>query len=398
MKAIVDIITKLNNKVVLMMDANTVFEITDNKLLAFTKDADKSQAKVEIPLGSITVSGAISTVPTTNKMRGTHTAQLNKFLVRARAPIDHVLVLGPVTEPVTGPAITRAYIAQPDGNLMELKNPDTLTTPSVSITDHALVVSTFSDGSSYATFNIKGGNPFDKAWAEFVPDEYFSFFNDPAVKTHIDEIMSASFAKEVGVIKGKNYVSDPMFEPFNFNFANEDLPLVEIKERETVQININGTLIDIVKNASDQYVMPIIENIKPIHVEFIEAMVTDLNKVDKKKSTLACRQMFLEKGYLLLKFWYNVQKDTRIIKNGESLNSIFAKWYANTTRKISIYQMIRRAKEMYPNMKVMGIQEMPLGAAGDALKAEIESRVHCIVHMNNFEIKGNTRGAIIEFK
>lgn len=415
MKAIIEIVNKVKLPVILMVDANTVFEIAGNKLFAYSKDAKKSQARVEIPLGT-GVSGIISAVPTTNKMRSTHTAQLGKFLDHAFAPIDHILVFVPIDSPVSAMPIcssTTAYIANPHSYLENLYDSTTLTTSPFSISDHALVVSQFSDNKAYATFNIKGGNPLDKAWAEFIPNEYFGFFTDPAVIAHIENIMCASFAPVLAnadreaslkVIRGKNFVSDPMFEPFNFNFANEDLPLAEIREHGVVRIIINEIVIDLTKNGADQYVLPVLPTLKPIHLEFIDAMVTDLNKVDKKKGTLECRRMFLEKGYLLLRFWYNVQRDMTVLKDGYSLNRIFAEWYAKSERKVLIWQMISREKEARPELKVVGIQEMPLGAAGDALKVQIESElqrkfpgIKVCVHMNNFEIKGNTRGAIVEF-
>jgi hypothetical protein len=58
--------------------------------------------------------------------------------------------------------------------------------------------------------------------------------------------------------------------------------------------------------------------------------------------------------------------------------------------------MIQLAKNLYPNLKVIGIQEMP--KEGEQLKKEIEDNVSpkCFVYLSYLPSK-NTQGVIVVF-
>ena len=145
----------------LMCDANTQFVIEEGALVAYSKDdsvkpSDPAKFHQFIMKEGIRITGVIAGVPTSNKMRGAHTAQQDKSFKRVTAAIDHVLGFNCRGRIVS----TEVYVLGDSGKLERVQNADTMTTSPISIPDHAFVVSTYEDGDVFATGNIKGGKCF----------------------------------------------------------------------------------------------------------------------------------------------------------------------------------------------------------------------------------------------
>jgi hypothetical protein len=110
----------------------------------------------------------------------------------------------------------------------------------------------------------------------------------------------------------------------------------------------------------------------------------------------------LTKGYLLLNYWQNVQNDKTILIDGISLNSIYKDWYNLSTKKTSIGKMVRMAKMLHLNLKVISLQEMPKDEANassilkDIEENNISNNYSLSIHMLD-NVSGNTRGAMIVF-
>ena len=363
-----------DKQIILMFDANTQFEIKDNSIFAFSKSNEKDRKEFLLQSG-ITISGFISSVPTSNKMRGPHTAQLNKMLDPVTATIDHVIVFN-------GPKVvdTKSYVLDSNGNLKEIVDSITLTTSPNSIVDHALVVSTNEKGESYASLNIKGGDLEDKAWAEFIPQTYYNFFNNPIVTAQLDELLTNAFNIYIGIIKSKNFLSTPRCKIFDINLSNKLIPSIVIHDENTVHVYTTPTkYIIISKNQSGQFVNTSETN------EWINIFVQDLNNPE-------CRQFMLERGYKLLNFWYDVQNDKTVLIDNMSLSSVYDEWRQSTTKKVSIAEMVRLAKANHPNLRVISLQEMPKDETAEKIIEGIDG-----VTFMSSNAPGSTRGAIIVF-
>jgi hypothetical protein len=383
--------THKEKKCILMMDANSQFRIEGSTLHVFSKD-DPAIGEV-IDLEDNIFKGIISPFPTSNKMRGIHTAQLNKYLVPVNATIDHIFMFNGNNDNFIN---TLPYIISNERELLEIRDNNTLTISPISIPDHAFVISTDSNGISYGTLNIKGGNVDDKAWAEFIPAEFYNYFMRN--KSYIDSIITDTFSNietDLKKITAKNYLSNPRFKLFDVNLSNEDVPDIYINSQtNSIKIIFGSTIINIVKNCESNIYFSIDDTskLKNIQVYFIRLLLDELNDETENYNK---RNFFISKGFLLLKLWYNIQKDTNII-NGGSLSDIFNQWYEKTKNKIPIHVMIQLAKNLYPNLKVIGIQEMP--KEGEQLKKEIEDNVSpkCFVYLSYLPSK-NTQGAIVVF-
>jgi hypothetical protein len=379
---------------ILMMDANTQLELlADGNLRIFSKDPPTPKKPVpdtetltDIP----PVRGMISSVSTSNKMRGVHTAQLDKSFKKINAVIDHVLSFN---KPDITATATLAHVLNSAGELVE-KDDATATTGPNSIPDHALVVSTFSDGSKFGTLNIKGGNDEDKAWAEFVPAKYASFFRkDGPVHAKLAELRAA-----VGIAEADlGGYSSPRCGVFDINLQNESVPMITI-EGETVKGETSSGAMFVVENHGGVYELtsaPV-----PGLVHFLRALVKDLNEKDKKTGELACRKFLIEKGYKLLNYWYHVQNDTTDL-GGQSLKSVYDEWFRDSNTKVPIAEIVRKAKTAHPDLRVLAIQEMP---TDEGLKTTIIEAItspilglNCRVFCPPAVDGCSTRGAIIVF-
>jgi hypothetical protein len=125
--------------------------------------------------------------------------------------------------------------------------------------------------------------------------------------------------------------------------------------------------------------------------DWITILLSELNS--ERKSFL------LDKGYMLLNYWYKVQTDTVPLVDGKCLGQIYYDWYnQQSSGKVPISDMIRMAKELNPNLKVISLQEMP----NDDSKAKviIEQIKFYYPSAKVFMVNsptGNTRGAIVMF-
>lgn len=381
-----------DKRVILMADANTQFETASNSIQVFSKNNESSR-KAFILDPSINVSSIVSEFPTSNKMRGTHTAQLNKSLDPVSATIDHVIVFNG-----NNVVDTSAYVIDATGNLTKVTSITSTTAPT-SIVDHAFVVSTLDDGTSIGTLNIKGGDVEDKAWAEFVPQIYLNFFKDSSVMSRLDELLMHTFKDYKNVtladVKGKNFLSTPRVSIFDMNLPNELVPFITI-HGDNISVNVSTDTYVLTKDASDQYVSPMI---KPEISEWISVFLKDLN--DKEKNGER-RAFLLDKGYLLLNYWFNVQNDQTVLANGRSLASIFDEWYKSSSTKTSIGKMVTMAKTLHPNLRTIGIQEMPKNTndaraiIDDILVTTGNLKYSTSIYMAEAVI-GSTRGAVIMF-
>ena len=383
MNVIIDIVNNNKDKqTILMMDANTQFQIEENAILVYSKNNETARKKFILDSG-VKVSSIISNFSTSNKMRGPHTAQLNKMLEPVSATIDHIIVFNGSTV-----INTTSYVINPVGILEQISNNNTLTTSPNSIVDHAFVVSTTSDGFSYATLNTKGGNPEDPAWAEFSPQNYYAFFKNPVVIEHLDKIALSTFNKySLDTIKSKNFLSTPRCAIFDIN----------VSEPPEITVDIDGNIykdsvLFLYKDTNNNYIFHRTED---SNSEWNNIFLSDLNSNER-------REFLLTKGYLLLNYWHNVQNDKTMLLDGKSLSSIYKDWYNLSTKKTSIGSMVRMAKMVHQNLKVISLQEMPKDEANtysilkDIEESNISNNYSLSIHMLD-NVPGNTRGAIIVF-
>ena len=325
-------------------------------------------------------------------MRGVHTAQLNKSLEPVSATIDHIIVFN--SSKVVD---TSSYVVDVSNYLSKIMTSSTLTTTPNSIPDHSLVVSTLENGMSLATLNVKGGDREDKACFEFVPQQYFKFFTNPVVMARLDTLLMEAFCdrnEPLEVIKGKNYLSTPRCGIFDIHLPNAYVPYITIKNGgDTISIDIHSDVFILTKNEDNDYEKPltVLSDIS----EWVDIFLADLNCKNKNYER---RNFLLEKGYMLLNYWYRVQTDHTELVNKTSLSMIYDEWYQSSVRKVSIGEMVRMSKILYPNLKVLSLQEMPK----DHVKAKvIIDEILSIGYSSNVYLMdstpGATRGTIIIF-
>lgn len=380
-----------DKEIYLMLDANTQFEIEGNTILVFSKNGEKERKKFVLDDG-IRVSSLISSTPTSNKMRGVHTAQLNKSLEPVSATIDHIIVFNSVKV-----VDTSSYVVHVGNYLSKIMNDSTLTTTPNSIPDHSLVVSTLENGMSLATLNVKGGDREDKACFEFVPQQYFKFFTNPVVMARLDTLLMDAFRdrnEPLEVIKGKNYLSTPRCGIFDIHLPDAYVPYVTIKNGgDTISIDIHSDVFILTKNEDNEYKKPltVLSDIS----EWIDIFLADLNCKNKNYER---RKFLLEKGYMLLNYWHNVQRDITQLVDDVSLWRVYHLWYQSSMRKVSIPYMISMTKTLHPNLRVLSLQEMPTDytKSHDLINDILDLDYSMGVYYSEFS-PGPTRGAIIVF-
>ena len=374
-------------QIVLMMDANTQFRIEGRQIIAYSKDAKKPIEKFNKPFTSpCDVTSVTSTYPTSYKMRGAHTAQLDKSLDPVSAVIDHILIFNSQAE-IRG---TDIFVLNPAKDLQKVTDANTATTSPVSIADHALVISS-TDSIAYGTLNIKGGNTEDAAWAEFVPKEYFDFFmaNKPTIKVGM---LKAAFPESL--FPEVPDVSKPRCSIFDINLPNELTPVVKV-DTTTIYIEGAGTKAHFTKSG-DLY--EIAGPVNPALSEWMAIFLKDLNELDiSVKDELReglrekKRNFLLEKGYALLNYWH-------IVQTNDPTAPIYDAWYKASKEKVPISQMIAKAKATNPLLKVLALQELPKGFEDSRkLVAEIQAAVPCTVYYHDDVAISPTRGGIVVF-
>jgi hypothetical protein len=384
-------------KIILMMDANTQFEIREGShLRAFSKEdaSDSGEIVTERP---VVIRGKISDVSTSNKMRACHTAQLQKSFKPIKAVIDHVFSFN---HEMNEAYRTTAYVLNADGMLVE-KDDMTPTTSAKSIPDHAFVISTFADGNSYGTLNIKDGNKEDQTWAEFLPAQYLPFFEAESVKAKLDELLLASFrglidSKDKALdspekIKAKDVLSTPRFGVFNIHLPNELAPMITITSDGTITgTTVGGESFHLEKEGDVYRITSPISGLEA----FLATLVEDLNN---SENAYEKRSFFIKRGHGLLNYWHTIQND-RTFLEGTTLNAIYAKWHHDASEKVEIAEILRQAKERVPSLKIVGIQEIP---KNDELKEDIVSSIRSLGYRvfcgDMMPGKCETRGAIVVF-
>jgi len=404
---------KDNEKYILMMDANTQLQLLSNVLIITNKEG-KKQYDIQID-DSLQISFLPSSFPTSNKMRGTHTAQLNKTLNPVSAIIDHIIMFESSSQTRTREKETLSHYINDHGILTVITDNNTSTTSPNSIPDHAFVISTI-DRSSYGTLNIKGGDINNLGWAEFVPKEFYDIFNTENIKNEIDlKLIEIFDPLSIEQIKEQKFLSAIRLNLFDIHFPNILVPDItkNIEQREII-FNFGNVYEIKIKNIDNNLHIQCqndnsvilsefnIESLKdkdihPLIKEFINKLKIEFvtnNKIINDNFETKW-DFFYEKGYLLLKFWHEIQTKS-------SLSDIFENWYNKTKDKVSIKNMISQAKRMYPNLKSIGLQEVPPTTHGiqfinnlnDELTNEFPN-VRIIYNSKNTNIK--TQGAIILF-
>jgi len=113
--------------------------------------------------------------------------------------------------------------------------------------------------------------------------------------------------------------------------------------------------------------------------------------------------MFLDRGYLLLNFWYYIQKDKIIIVDNKSFNIIYNEIYQASTKKVSIGYIIMKAKILYPDLHLISLQEIPIKQNEvNSIIKDIKENIKLIgytvnIYMNDIST-GSTQGAIVVFE
>lgn len=387
--------TNKDKKCIFMADANTQFVVSGKSLFAYSKDA------TEMPLDSISyarfdmedgvvVSSVSSKFPTSNKARGVHTAQLDKSFKKITAVIDHVLVFN--GEPVVSTAALT--LAVDSAKLTLIKDSKTPTTSPISIADHALVVSTTVDNNSYGTLNIKGGDTADKAWAEFIPLGLIEFFDSEAVQKRLTELLVEAFPG-LELAKVKKSLSKPRMRIFDINLSNDVAPSVAVTGTTITVLSAGKTFI--LTLSGDTYVCEQEDEV------WLPTLLSDLNikKEDKglPEPCLERRRFFIDIGHKLLNYWAKVQNDTADLGGGANLSSKYAEWEKLSTNKVPISEMVKQARELYPNLKVLSIQEFPRNMSeAQPLISEIEAAGACKIYLMSSDLdKCQTRGGIAVF-
>jgi len=378
---------------ILMVDANTQFSIEGNRIVGYSKDLKVPYVAGSTPSVPFTydagpILSVIARFPTSFKMRGAHTAQLDKSFKPVTAVIDHIIIFNARSEIRE----TRVSVLNKDGELQEVEDLNTPTTSPLSIADHALVVC-----DRYGTLNIKGGNTEDAAWAEFVPKEYFAFFKDAGTQETLNGILESTF-RGFDPEKIKKELSSPRCSIFDINLPNALTPVVNVIGT-SLHIVAPDTDASLVLDPSDSMYRPEGRANSELS-EWIDILLKDLNNLDpatksKEEATVSRdtkRKFLLEKGYLLLNYWHTVQTT-------HGLSEIYEAWNRKSSRKVPISEMVKQAKEKNPNLKVLALQELPKMLEDcTALVREIEGAVSCKVYFYDDAAIDPTRGGIVVFE
>lgn len=383
---------------------------------------------------------------TTNKMRGYHTAQLNKSLIPASSNIDFSLYIPRKTHLESNfdyvdvdIGITVYKITETRKLAVKVKH-DLTTTP-FGISDHAPVITSINSSNTncvIGTFNIMGGNEDDNGWAEFVPEEYKDFFLSKEVKDKVDLLLLRAFEKytfsydvetdesKLSVIKSKNFVSEHRFKICEEHMNPEYVPIVEmnVDDKSIVCSVYTGELcvlkatfryMNFEENVKNRYCLDnldVLSKNAPVAdiTVWIETLLNDLNQYNKKMTQLENMEnqmtriiYFQEKVLNLLNFYADIVQNDDIVYNSKSLKDIYTEWYTKKMRKVTIADTLNKLKIRTPDLKLIAIQEFPTEPnLVEKLCKALEENVGGKLFMNNdlFVIDGKvsaTRGAIFVY-
>ena len=187
---------------------------------------------------------------------------------------------------------------------------------------------------------------------------------------------------------------------FDINLPNDVAPFVETAG-DVINITSSGNRYSLTK-ADDVYVC---DTAITAETYWLNDLLTDLNVKPKEANTNSRdlrREFFLKRGYMLLNYWHNVQNDRTDLGIGTTLSVIYESWFKLSQTKVSIGEVIRQAKRLHPELKVMGIQELPLSMAlATPIIREIEGSAQCKVYYVPEEVSlgkdCKTRGGVIVF-
>jgi len=322
------------------------------------------------------------------KMRGTHTAQINKSFIESMTNIDYVIYKPKENKGVS--MNSNIYGLDSNGNL-KIKSVEELTTSPVSISDHAPVVTYIDDNKCLGTFNIKGGNTEDTSWAEFLVEEYKNFFLDELVQERIKnllliafepcpELVGVSTAEKLQKLHSKNFVSEERFSICEVHLPSHFVPKVINMDKNiyvciwdhfqkiyTIQFyytdNIKERYIyshDTFWNTEEE------KTIRPQIIDWINVLLKDLNQYNPKQTEEWNIEnenkrinYFQEKIIYLLNFYQMLQQDTLKLVNDKSLYDVYSSWYLKNQSKVSIKEMLILLKKQNPLLSVVALQEYP---------------------------------------
>ena len=325
---------------------------------------------------------------TTNKMRGTHTSQINKSFIVSKTNIDYMIYKPKQEKEVS--IKSKIYVLDNNGCIKN-KLPHELTTSTVGISDHSPVIS-YVNELCLGTFNIKGGNTKDTTWAEFLMEDYKNYFLEEVVQEKINELLLKAFKdckslsdlsvdEKLKKINTKNFVSEQRFSICEVHLNPQYVPvltnegkniLCSIANDEKVIYKIYFHYQDNVREryiVSYQILWDTIEEkeVTPEIMTWMNVLLKDLTQYNDKQTEEwnienqhKRIEYFQERVIYLLNFYQMVQQDKTILYNDLSLFDIYVMWYLKNQNKVSIKEMLIQLKEFNPLMKVIALQEYPV--------------------------------------
>ena len=407
-----------------MCDANTQVIQNQNALDFYDKEGIKHiTMEFDFPMyvSNKSLTDLIQT--TTKKLRGTHTSQINKSFQESSCNIDYVMV-----KPKTKSEVcvnSQGYMLQLNMSL-SIKTLDELTTSPLFISDHVPVL-TWIENLCIGTFNIKGGNTEDASWAEFVPEEYKSFFMDPYVQEVLDnflldafqsveEIMHLPNEEKIKKIKSKNFVSKERFAICECHVHPDIVPFIQVKEDKTFTVCFMDNFGDVLtecffhyleEEKGKKYIVDITEHVENsvVHTEvekWVKVLLKDLNKTTQDVSYQETRiDYFCEKVSCLLNYYHYVEQSITVVKDDLSLYDVYKDWYSKNESKSSIMDNLLDLKFIEPNLKLVALQEFPVDEEEvKKLRYDLESMGVLYLNPQTFTIDNKpceTQGAIFVY-
>jgi len=386
----------------IMCDANTqVVQGTGTNILRFYEKEGKMTTNgfiingLDFFFGSpvYVVNKSIDDMFSTNtsfKMRGTHTAQINKSFIESMCNIDYV-IHKPKEEDTKCEMNSFIYGLDNIGNL-KIKTTQELTTSPVSISDHAPVITYVNDNKCLGTFNIKGGNTEDTTWAEFLVEDYKNFFLDELVQERIKKLLLLAFEpcpqlegmsteEKLQKIQSKNFASEERFSICEVHLPCHFVPKVINNDKNiyiciwdhfqkiyTIQFYYTDNIKERYIYSHDTFWDTEEEKIvRPQIINWINVLLKDLNQYNHKQTEEWNLEnenkrikYFQEKIVYLLNFYQMVQQDTLTIVNGKSLYDVYSNWYFKNKSKVSIKEILIQLKKLNPLLSVVALQEYPV--------------------------------------
>jgi hypothetical protein len=338
---------------------------------------------------------------TTNKMRGTHTSQLNKSFIVSKTNIDYLMYKPKQEKEVS--IKSKIYVLDNNGCIKN-KLPHELTTSTVGISDHSPVIS-YVNELCLGTFNIKGGNTKDTTWAEFLMEDYKNYFLEEVVQEKINELLLEAFKdcksltdlsvdEKLKKINTKNFVSEQRFSICEVHLNPQYVPVLKMTN-EGIYCSFKKDGKEIYKmyfhyqdNVRERYIVSyeILGDTTDTTEEneimsWMNVLLKDLNQYNDKQTEEwnienqhKRIEYFQERVLYLLNFYQLVQQDRTRLYNDLSLFDIYVMWYLKNQNKVSIKEMLIQLKEFNPLMKVIALQEYPVdNEVKDLLSSELNT-------------------------